>query len=437
MNKEVLDQTMDIQILDSENKWDYIGIFDMFDDGAYLWFTSIEYNALFKLNKCTFHVNYMGSFPNEELYGVRLYTSINEYNGKLFFTPCTAHEIGVYDIEKKCFEKINIGISRKDNDLSKIKNAKKFASSFFYKDSLILLPCCYDRVVVCHISTGKVSFRNSLFEYFYAKYGNYTTSSDGQFYLCWFAKRISETNIVFNLHCNRNILIFYDLATGEFSEQVIGNEKRSFSLIEYDMEQVYLYDINDDMLIKWDIETNEYFECHIADKLPEFQPCGLAYSFSNMVVLGDWLYLIPASTNVAVKINTATLDAVAVDALSDECSAQNKGIAYLNLCRIFDNKLYLWGNQSRELIIYGKDGNLQRIKIKVEEDMENILAENHLADIMQNNLCWVSEEQIPLTRFINVLEKIETEQYIGNRETAVKNCGDSIYQFTLMNDIDS
>ena len=95
MNKEVLDQTMDIQILDSENKWDYIGIFDMFDDGAYLWFTSIEYNALFKLNKCTFHVNYMGSFPNEELYGVRLYTSINEYNGKLFFTPCTAHEIGV------------------------------------------------------------------------------------------------------------------------------------------------------------------------------------------------------------------------------------------------------------------------------------------------------------------------------------------------------
>ena len=159
--------------------------------------------------------------------------------------------------------------------------------------------------------------------------------------------------------------------------------------------------------------------------------------FSNMVVLGDWLYLIPASTNVAVKINTATLDAVAVDALSDECSAQNKGIAYLNLCRIFDNKLYLWGNQSRELIIYGKDGNLQRIKIKVEEDMENILAENHLADIMQNNLCWVSEEQIPLTRFINVLEKIETEQYIGNGETAVKNCGDSIYQFTLMNDIDS
>ena len=49
-------------VSDQESGWDYIGIFDMFDDGEHLWFTSIEYNALFKMNKHTSQVDYVGSF---------------------------------------------------------------------------------------------------------------------------------------------------------------------------------------------------------------------------------------------------------------------------------------------------------------------------------------------------------------------------------------
>lgn len=387
-----------------------IGIFDMFDDGEYLWFTAIEYNALFKMSKHTFDVEYIGSFPDEELYGYRLYTSINEYNGKLFFTPCTAHEIGVYDTRTRCFEKVSIGIPRDENDLSQMRYGKKFVSGFTCGSTLVLIPCCYDKVVLYDIAAGTVSFQEDLYKHFHAKYHDQTTSLDSQFYFCWFARRVNESEVVFDLHCNKNILIFYNLKTGEFRELAIGSEKGSFSLVECDGRQVYLYNTPADVLVKWEIETGEYFECRIADQLPEFQSCGLENSFVNMTVLGEWLYLIPANTNVAIKVDTTTSAFAVVEELSEECTIQREEVAYLNLCRVYDNKLYLWGNRSKRLVIYGKDGELQHVEIKIPEGIEDIIAEKHLADLICNGYFQVAEGAFSLKNFINVLTNSEMER---------------------------
>lgn len=403
MGKEAMDQTADTQTPYIENAWNHIDMFDMFDNGEYLWFTSLDYNALFKMSKCTFSAEYVGSFPDEDFYRYRLYTSINEHDGKLFFTPCSAHEIGVYDMKNQCFEKISIDIPREVNDMSKTKYSKKFISGFIYNNILILIPCCYDRVVLYNIATEKVSFRSNLFQYFYAKYHAFTASSDSQFYLCWFARRMNEEMIAFHLQCNKNILIFYNLKTGEFKEQEIGSKDSIFSLTEWDGEAIYLYDMRADTLVKWEKATGKYLECRIIDQLPEFQPCGLNSSFVNMKILGNWLYLIPSITNVLVKVDTTTLTVVTVNTLSDECLIPHEGAAYLWMCRIFNDKLYLMGNRSKELIIYKKNGEIQRIRIEVPGNLENVIAEKHLEDEMRNHHCIVSEEQVPLTRFLNIL----------------------------------
>ena len=227
------------------------------------------------------------------MYGYRLYTTINEWNGKLFFTPCSACEIGVYDMKNKHFEKINIGIVRSDNDPLKAKVCKKFVSSFIYNNALILIPCCYDSIIIYDIITGEVSSRKGLFEHFYTKYKDCTTSLDVQFYLCWFAGRVGESEIVFNMHCNKNVLVFYNLETEDFREQTIGSGKETFSLIECDGRRVYLYDISADALVKWEMETGEYSECHLADKLPSISGVWFRRLFCEYEDIGEWLYLIP------------------------------------------------------------------------------------------------------------------------------------------------
>jgi len=398
-----------MEIPDS-NRYSRIGIFDLFDDGEQLWFTSTEYNSLFKINKQTFKTEYVGSFPNEEWDVCRLYTSINEYEGRLFFTPCAAHEIGVYDTFHKQFRKINIGISKSDNDISKIKYGKKFVSGFIYNNTLILIPCCYDKMIIYDISNDKVYADDELFKHFYKKYKASVTSPDLQFYLCWFAKKMNESEIVFNLHCNRNIVVIYNLATRKFIEREAGDKNRTFSLIEYDGKYVFLYDEKADILLRWEKDTDKAVEFHIKRMLPEFQPCGLNHSFVNMVVFEDWLYLIPANTNAVVRINVLTMEAFTVSVLSNECSWKCKELIYLNLCRVFEGRLYLYANRSKRIIVYGEDKILQIIKTEISLKDKSHIKTNYMMYLMDGCQYLFDENTFSLNNFISVFIDLRFEK---------------------------
>lgn len=393
------------------SRYDNIGIFDLFDDGEELWFTSIEYNALFKMNKQTTKMEYVGSFPNEYWGVYRLYTSINEYEGMLFFTPCAAYEIGIYDKNNKQFKKVNIGLSKQDNDISKIKYGKKFISGFIYNDTLILIPCCYDKTVFYDILNDKLHMRDELFRHFYAEYKSFITSSDSQFYLCWYAKRINETEIIFDLHCNQNVAVIYNLATGEFKERKIGNPDRSFSLIECSGNHIYLYDEMADILVRWERYTDEVMEYSIAEMLPRFQACGLNHSFVNMVALEDRLYLIPANTNIAVRINIAAMDAFADDALCEECSILNNEVAYLGLSRVFNNKLYLFANRSKNMIVYGENKIMQIIKTEISPKDYYCIQKEHIRNLLDHQEYLFSENEFSLNIFLDEIMDFQSEEY--------------------------
>ncbi len=409
-----------------------LSIFDLYDDGERLWFSAIEYNALLAMDKQTLKVDYIGSFPNEDMYGARLYTTITESNGKLYFTPCSAHEIGVYDTRNKKFEKINIGLSRFDNDMSQIKYVKKFVSGFINDSLLTLVPCCYETTVVCDITNNNISCHNELFDYFYSKYRRHITSADSQFYLCWFAKRLNKTEIAFNLHSNTNIVVFYNLETRKFKEQKIGSEKRTFSLIEYDGTSLWLYDTKNDMLIRWKRENEECSEIRITDKLPDFKPCGMKNSFLNMAVLGDYLYLIPANTNFVIQVNIETLDLVIIDTLSVECSDQNEGIAYSNLCKVSDNKLYLFGNRSKQFVEYQQGGELRYAKLKLSDDFDNSIERQYFLDSLHNSHILLGEDRLSLTSFLNILNASDlpkSELASSKNGLTGKECGYKVYEY--------
>ncbi|MDE7430599.1 MAG: LicD family protein, partial [Lachnospiraceae bacterium] len=78
--------------LDLESEKIFCSFEELYDDGEYYWFTSWNYNALFRMDRESWSVEYIGSFPDEAPNGFRLYSSILEYNGRLYFTPCRANE---------------------------------------------------------------------------------------------------------------------------------------------------------------------------------------------------------------------------------------------------------------------------------------------------------------------------------------------------------
>lgn len=421
-----------MEALGINTRWDNIGIFDMYDDGSYLWFTSLEYNALFRMEKQKGSIEYIGCFPDEELFSYRLYTSINEYGGKLYFTPCSACEIGIYDLRENQFEKINIGVSRQYNDVSHTKYGKKFVSAFIIKGKLVLIPCCYDQVVVYDISTGSLTMDNRLYEHFYIRYRGFTRSFDSQFYLCWFAKKISETEIVFELHCNLNILVFYDIETGKFSEMRVGDAKRSYSLIEYDGKYIFLYDEIADTIVRFEMQGGECLACDVAEAIPAFRPCGSDHSFVNIVAFDAGLYLVPANTNIAVRMDIPTWTAAAEEALSKECVSLQVHIAYTSLCKIVDNKLYLFGNRDREWIVYEAGKELQHIKAKIRQNDYDRLQKTYFLYAYKNNNRMFDERDITLSTLLRGIADSGDEEKGHAKQTDEKTLdyGSIIYEAT-------
>ncbi len=83
-------------------------------DGHYVWFTARNFNGLFKMDANTYKVEFVGQFPDEDAEGYRLYMGINECNGKIYFAPCNAKSIAIYDKEKSSFYSIPLRDDIKD-----------------------------------------------------------------------------------------------------------------------------------------------------------------------------------------------------------------------------------------------------------------------------------------------------------------------------------
>ena len=65
--KIIVIQNVETADLNQEDKWLKLPLTfeNIYDDGQYFWFTELEYNGLFQLDKQSFQAKFMGTFPDE------------------------------------------------------------------------------------------------------------------------------------------------------------------------------------------------------------------------------------------------------------------------------------------------------------------------------------------------------------------------------------
>lgn len=129
-----------------------LGFEDLYDDGEYLWFSAINLNGLFKMDKKTMEPVFIGHFPNENMLDKRLYAGITEHNKKLYFSPFSAREIAVYDMVEGKFEKISIDSRRSENADAKLYSA------VVYKNNIIFMPFTYNAIVWLNTEDGTLTY---------------------------------------------------------------------------------------------------------------------------------------------------------------------------------------------------------------------------------------------------------------------------------------
>jgi sRNA-binding regulator protein Hfq len=270
-----------------------------------------------------------------------------------------------------------------------------------------------------------------LFRYFEKKYGNDTTTPTKVFMLCWRAQMVSDTEIAFVLQANKNIVVVFDMATGEFVEHFVGASAHSYAHIKYDGENYWLYSYTDDVLVRWNRQTGQEKEIRIADELPEFQPCGRSSSFSNMAVCGEYLYLTPHLTNLAVRVNTMTLDVAIDQEISKECDVGSESIVYSAMCKRENSGLLLHSYRSQCFLrVSGDDEGGRRLPVSLPLAVrQGLRHETGLSKAMANGL-QLSEQVYSLEEFLAIVHDERCKQLMQQNHavgTRVSTHGGNIY----------
>lgn len=427
--KPIMIQCIEEHKKESINPNNAFSVFDMYDDGDCYWFASASFNALFKMKKGSKDLEHIGSFPDEDIYGNRLYTSVVECNGKLFFTPCSAFEIGVYDIINAKFEKLNFGMTKSDNNLSNPVNVRKYIKCFVFDEKIFYIPCSRGELLIYDVKNRILSKENIFYDHFFKKRSNQAIESIAGFCLCWSAVRISDTEIAFPLHCISNIVVIYNLQIGNFTEYYVGDDKHSYNQIEYDGNYIWLYSIVDDTVVRWNYKTDETDDIVLSDKLEHFVSCGLNCSFSSFVLHNGFIYLIPAFTNIAIRIDTVNFAVNVLDELAGECNVQGYGVIYSGAIKSNNTDLFFIGNRSKKMIVFNDNYHTFRtIELNVDEELKYWLNVcNHIQLNKDNSESMIFDES--WFKLEDLIDKIGDLSISMNNSESGAACGLNIFNY--------
>jgi hypothetical protein len=261
----------------------------LYYDGYY-WFTSYNFNGLFRFKDNPAESEFMGRIPNEDVEDVRLYRNITGHRGKLYFAPGSADEIAVYDISNRRFRKIPL-----DNELStnnpKYVKRNKFREVLIVDDAVFFVGLSYPAII-------RYNVENDALEYFtelYTEIQNQFEAFDGLF----FANAIRKENSILLPYLNSYSLVDFNTEDGTYKVNTIDAMASGIKTVCLDGDNVYLIPRFHDNLLKLDKDLGEI---DVFDKFPaNFIPAVRNFSFTYFA--NGCLWLLPERSNMALRVD--------------------------------------------------------------------------------------------------------------------------------------
>lgn len=369
------------------NNFIYLAFNNLYDDGEFFWFTALYFNALFKTDKQTWKLEYMGSFLNEKEDGVWLYGTITEHNRKLYFTPYSAKEISIYDIEEKRFDKISIDEKFYIN--GKYISEKKFWFSAVYKDYIFFFPTTCPAIIKYDTKNGELVY--------YTDWIKYLDEINKNAISYFMSKGCIAGNKIFLIIHSSNAIFEFDMEKCISRIYIIDDEERQYSGICFDGENFWLSPRLSDSIVRWDKKTNKYKKYSI---LPFIKKIDLNYN--DMCCLGGHVWLFPHIVDSALKIKDDKIEI----ANEFELGYKQKKEKQVNVlfAKAINDKIYIMTGYPHRFIEYDYAANQRR-------EQKNVY----------------SYEKLKLHKYLNGLDKTEIKSdkiFMANTDDST---GEKIY----------
>jgi hypothetical protein len=397
--------------LTPDNTSQYAVAFEnLYDDGDYFWCTAWDFNALFRIEKQSWHTEYVGSFPGEQTDGSRLFREIVELNGKLYFTPFSAASIGIYDKENGTFGSVPVDC-KVGNKCSWYNKNAKFTCAVVREDKILFLPYCFGALLAFDVETGET---------------RYTEGFPG------FWNAIVAGNKVLAARCGWNFIDEIDLETWTDTPRKLNDIGGNLSSFCSDGQALWLPAYNDDVFTKYNWETGETVEYR---NFPDaYQRRGYAGQ-STPCYAGGYVWFFPASGNMGLKIDVANGNMSAAEAFQPEFERDpsNAGggipISYI-LSVASGDTIYAHTGKSNRFISYNtKTGERREEEIRITpESWRRMAPLRTQAFFKDTNICETEQDCfyhenaiVTLKHYVSYIQRDgQKEDEFARRDKAVE-----------------
>ncbi len=310
---------------------------DLYDDGNNLWFTAINFNALFKMDKQAWKAEYVGSFPEEEAYGSRLYGPITAYDGNLYFAPKFAQEIAEYSPRCNTFKKISIPEATGKPGIQDF-SSPEYNEAVPYKTCLFFVGFSHPAIVRMDMTTGRLDIFSDWLEPL-----NRLISNPDGFY---FKSVCVVGSCIVAAALSANAVVIFDMDTCISNVFEVGSKKCRYSGICFDGTNYWLSPRYDGPIVKWNPKGiyREY------ESFPRGYISGML-SFLNIRYSSGYVWLFPNQANMALKIDICDESITIAEEFQQECECDLLGPNYI-FSKIIGDVIFTCTGKTNHLIAY-------------------------------------------------------------------------------------
>ncbi len=305
---------------------------------GYYWFTSLYFNALFKVNKDNWLAEYVCSFPNEDT-AERMYSKIVVHKAKLYCIPLAADSIGVYDILLgQCY---SIEINNPKNVASSViyRKDSKFIDAICEGEFLYLFPHTYPAIARLKFSDEKIDYL----------YDDLMRHDLGKRNSLFYFSRIVRLNDQIWLYANYTGELFkFDVKLLRM-EKFVDFKISSTAVIAGKGDYLWVYSVSDCIIYKVDLLHRKSYI--LQNMPPNFLPGSFAVTRGK--VYGDYVYFAPGTANLPIKVNIKTDEiTIAEEIIPHKINAGETELWKFWLLETLDDKLFAYDTTCSKLIQY-------------------------------------------------------------------------------------
>lgn len=223
-------------------------VMNLYRDGDNFWFTAANINGLFRMDKDSWTLEYMGSIPGYTPWGCSMYYTMARSGDKLYMAPFAAREIMVYDIPTGTFHGIELEEVKEELSPPYIKRWK-LIDVIPYKNQVFFVPGSYPAIIKLDTVTEELTYISD----WVAEVEPYIAETQR---LYWTMACVVGSKF-FAACWQANLVLEFDMENCQARIHEVGVAGDSFSSICNDGKYLWLAPAHEGDFLRWNPESHE------------------------------------------------------------------------------------------------------------------------------------------------------------------------------------